>query len=125
MNQYLLNIGRQRNDCDRLLSSAQVIGALVDRGFSVLRIEEAQSTTEPTFIVLVQERLNVLPYVQARFTGLASALNQDCIAAVLQVARHSTEAGDFPGLGIAHGELFGPNRDAWAPYNPEFFLTFA
>lgn len=125
MNQYLLNIGRQRNDCDALLTWPEVVAAINETGLHIMDMCERESDTEPTYVVVVADRLNVLPYCRARLGGIARALHQDCIAAVLIMSRHPAQFGDFPGIGLPYGELFGPARDKWAPFNPEFFLMFA
>lgn len=125
MNQYLLNIGRKRNDCDALLTWPQVVAEINGMGLHIIDMCERDSETEPTYVVVVKDDLNVLPYCRGRLTGLAVRLHQDCIAAVLLVSRHPAQFGDFPGVGLPYGELFGPARDKWAPFNPEFFLMFA
>lgn len=124
MNDYTLNIGRQRNDCAELLSWDEVRKALSDRQLHVMDMVIRQSATEETFVVLVRDSLNPLPYVRHRLTGLAADLHQDCIAGILSWVRHPTETGDFAGVGVPGGGLFGPDVAKWAPYNPEYFLTF-
>lgn len=124
MNDYTLNIGRQRNDCAALLSWDEVREALKRRELHVMDMVLRQSATEETFVVLVRDSLNPLPYVAGRLTGLAAELHQDCIAAILSWARHPAETGDFTGVGVPGGGLFGPGAAKWAPYNPEYFLTF-
>ena len=121
----LLNIGRDKNDGSGRLGWDMVHHALTKRGLFVERVEEQTSATEQTYIVRCHDQINSIPYVKARLSGLAFDLKQDCIAAVLLSARHPTEPGDFPGVGIHNGELFGPLREKWAPFNPQFFLTFA
>ncbi|QVE65552.1 hypothetical protein [Ralstonia phage vB_RsoP_BMB50] len=123
--EYLLNIGRNRNDCPVMLEWRDVVAALHERGLHVVDMQERTSSTERTFVVLVSDRLSVLPYCRGRFTGLANDLHQDCIAAVLLKSAHHGEWGEFSGPGIMGGELFGAGAAKWGPYKAEYFLVFA
>lgn len=122
--EYLLNIGRQRNDCAALLSWGEVYAALLERGLHVIDMQERESATERTFLVRVSDRLAILPYCRGRMIGLSRDLHQDCIAAVLLKSAHHGEWGEFAGPGIMYGELFGPAAEKWAPFKAEYFLTF-
>ena len=70
------------------------------RGVSNVAIK--QSATEQTVVIDYDTNVQSL-------NVLACALDQDCIAV------RNNETGT--------GELFGDKAEAWAPFNPEFFLT--
>lgn len=70
------------------------------RGVSNVAIK--QSATEQTVVIDYDTNVQSL-------SVLACALDQDCVAV------RNNEAGT--------GELFGDKAEAWAPFNPEFFLT--
>ena len=70
------------------------------RGVSNVSVQ--QSATERTIVIDFDSNVQSL-------NVLACALDQDCIAL------RNNETGT--------GELFGDKAEAWAPFNPEFFLT--
>ena len=102
MSRYTINIGLdnpvtgQENSVEFTLAKAFEFIA------DVQNVAVKQSATERTLIV----DCNVL---WGSINVLATALDQDCIAVL------NNETGT--------GELFGDKAEAWAPFNPEYFIT--
>jgi hypothetical protein len=104
MSRYTLNIGLanpftgQENSIERTLYEATKHIATIQN----LAIK--QSATERT-VVIDFDTIVGTPNV------LACALDQDCIALLDNVT--------------GEGFLYGDKAEAWAPFNPEFFLTIS
>jgi hypothetical protein len=99
---YTLNIGLANPVMGGENSIDYTLIVALDFIRDVQNISVQQSATEKTLVIdfnLIYGSLNVL----------ASTLDQDCIAL------RTNETGT--------GELFGDKAEAWAPFNPEFFLT--
>lgn len=98
----ILNVGLAVND-GSAIEPAHALAALRARlGVSkLLGVSVAQSDTEPTLIVELNQPLSA-----PNAFDLSRALRQDCIA-------------QWNG---EHGELYGPAAWRWEPFNPAFFL---
>lgn len=107
---YVLNIGLNNlpdnfsRDVHQQVSA--VINAIAGAGFKATLTRIVQSDTEPTLVVHAETRYSYVP-AAVRIEGLASALNQDCVAAV------------FPS---GSGALLGPRAEAWGAFNPDMFF---
>lgn len=99
-----LNVGLARNDNADYLTHEQVKTALERAGFYTHTINEAQSATEPTAIVVVSHK-SFEAVVGAAYL-VCGVLAQDCIA--LKVG----------GCGL----IVGPNAVKWGEFNPAYFL---
>lgn len=102
MSRYTLNIGLANPVTGTDNSIDYVFLVMLDFVRDVQNVSVKQSATERTVVIdfnVIYGSLNVL----------ACALDQDCIAL------RNNETGT--------GELFGDKAEAWAPFNPEFFLT--
>lgn len=98
----IVNIGLAVNDGTTIKPehAAAVLRAVGGVRTLLARVE--QSDTEPTLVAEITPPLNA-----AGGYAVAEHLKQDAIA-------------QWDGR---EGQLYGPNADAWAPFNPEFFVT--
>lgn len=125
-NLYTLNVGLDRNDGRGRIDTVAVVERLGQLGFSVLRAQVRESSTEPTLVVRMVDRLNTLPYIKARMDGLAREFQQDCVAIRLDESRHPVEFGDFHMQTFCgNGLLIGPKAHEWGTFQPEFFLDYS
>ena len=102
MSRYTLNIGLANPFTNKDNTIEHTLTVAFDNICGVQNIAVKQSATERTVVIdfnTIYGSLNVL----------ACALDQDCIAV------RNNETGT--------GELFGDKAEAWAPFNPEYFLT--
>ena len=100
---YLLNIGLHRNDGKPAHTEGMVNVTLHKAGLCPLAVSYAQSATERTAIIQLDERP-----ADKQLRTLCRVLAQDCIAAV-----------DLPS---GDGRLVGPKAKAWGPFDPSQFL---
>ena len=102
MSRYTLNIGLANPVTGQDNSIDYTLITVTDFVRNITNVAVKQSNTERTLVVdcdTLWGSMNVL----------ATALDQDCIA----VLDNNT--------GI--GQLYGDKAEAWAPFNPEFFIT--
>ena len=105
MAEATLNIGLSLKQAgeDRLLDPAKVVDCIrYGLGVRVRHWEVRQSDSEPTVVATL-----VRPLTCEEAYDLAVSLRQECIA---QRVGHA-------------GSLHGPCADAWAPFNPAYFLS--
>lgn len=129
---YTINIGDRRSqvliDADKeagaplalrgdvLWREARV--ALRAVGFLIKTYQhKASVASEGTHVVELDASQIPAGEVFSRLYGVAKALHQDCIAVRV---RDWTR-----GNPVLHETLVGPRRDAWWPFNPEFFVEVA
>ena len=102
MSRYTVNIGLD----NPVFNNENTIPETLTKAFEYLsdieNVAVKQSATERTVVIDFNE-------IYGSLTVLADILDQDCIA----VRNNETGAG----------ELFGDKAEAWAPFNPEFFIT--
>jgi hypothetical protein len=102
MSKYTINIGLANpfRGEDNSIEKTLVTAMQFLRGVTNVTIQESDS-----------ERTVVIDYNENRqsYSVLACALDQDCVAVL------NNETGV--------GELFGDKAEAWAPFNPKYFLT--
>lgn len=96
----VVNIGLNVPD-GSTITADEAIRALEAEGATILATEQRQSNTEPTLIATL-----AAPLTKEQGDRISTALRQEAIAQL---------AGD-------RGDLFGPQAEAWSPFNPEFFL---
>ena len=96
-----VNIGLDVNDGSKL-TLKEVRAALKAAGVKVQQSKTHQSDTEKTLVAQLDRALTPEEAAQ-----LSATLRQDAIA------QHTPEGG----------ALFGPQAEAWGPFNPKFFLT--
>lgn len=107
---YTLNIGlvpSKYSSRKENITRAEVMAAVRGAGFKVRSHRIAQSTTEPTSILVVEP---THPFISTACYNIAVALAQDCIAV----------RNDDNGFGY----LAGPNAEEWGSFNPEYFIDF-
>ncbi len=97
----LINVGLNTNGGVGI-TRTQVEAALRDMDVLVVKGEVHASNTEPTFAAKITRQLT-----PEEATKLSMVLKQEAIA--------QTHNGK--------GELYGPAKDKWGPFNPEYFLT--
>ena len=101
----VVNIGLARND-DRPDNEPDAVLAFLERlGFSIGSYRIGESQTERTLIAQISGH-----GAKAMPEPFFQTFAQDCIA-----------ARDETGAGV----LVGPKAEAWAPFNPAFFLELA
>lgn len=117
MTQLILNIGLDGVPADMSYTNGvpnplvtrqflTTVQAVRQAGFRVQKAFIAQSDTEPTAVLVVDDGDS--PGQDNRIDMLSTTLNQDCIAA--------WSPAD------AFGQLIGPRADKWGEFNPEFFI---
>lgn len=102
MSKYTLNIGLANPFTGQDNSITKTLRLADCHLVNVTNVAVKQSTTERTLIIDCDD-------IDGNINVLAIALDQDCIAV------RNNETGT--------GELFGDKAEAWAPFNPEYFLT--
>lgn len=99
----ILNIGLIRQDGTLSIDAMAAVQAY----FTVVQHAVQQSDTEPTLVVEVERRGNIINTANAIFI-LAELLDQECIA----VYNCSSQMG----------ALIGPKADKWGAFNPDYFV---
>ncbi len=99
----VLNIGLATRDGGSITAKQALDVLRWQLGRTVLDWTVAQSATEPTLVAEIDAKLSPL-----EGEHLAERLRQDCVA-------------QFDGF---NGQLYGPNAEAWGPFNPAYFLLF-
>jgi hypothetical protein len=102
MSKYTLNIGLANPVMGKDNSIDSTLIVALDFIRDVENVSVQQSASERTVVIDFN-------FIWGSLNVLSAVLDQDCIALL------DNETGK--------GELFGDKAEAWAPFNPEFFLT--
>jgi hypothetical protein len=97
-----INIGLANPFTGQLNTVEHTIAEAIKCVRGIQDIAVKRSVTEQTVIIRFEQAVD-------SFNKLATALDQDCVAV------YDDELGA--------GELYGDKAQAWAPFNPEYFLT--
>lgn len=97
----VVNIGLATND-GGAITADEAIAALRSIGVEVVETAQHESDTEQTLVARLSR-----PLTPEEGEALSVALRQDAVAQAFGV----------------EGALFGPKKDDWGPFNPQFFLT--
>lgn len=101
-----INIGLAIGDRLDAITEARALEALLAHtGDNPITYTVTQSTTERTLVAVLEEAAT-----DGALWALCADLEQDCIAQQVEGQP---------------GQLVGPRAEAWGPFNPDYFISWA
>ncbi len=105
---HLINVGLAINNSETALTPENVLAVLIASGVTVVGNPLITvSDTEPTFVAVIAVPEG--PDIPTLFWGISKRLQQEAVV-IFDLHSHI-------------GELYGPNAEAWGPFNPDYFTT--
>lgn len=105
---HLINVGLAIKNSETTLPPETVSAVLIASGITIAGTPlTTVSDTEPTFVavICVPEGTDI----PTMFWGISKRLQQEAVV-IFDLRSHI-------------GELYGPNAEAWGPFNPDYFFT--